>query len=31
VVTRLKGAAAAGDLDGDGYPEIFAVDDTGHP
>jgi M6 family metalloprotease-like protein len=29
VVARLRGAAAAGDLDGDGYPEIFAVDDQG--
>jgi len=30
VAARLKGAAAAGDLDGDGYPEIFAVDDLGY-
>jgi M6 family metalloprotease-like protein len=29
VVGRLDGAPAAGDLDGDGYPEIFAVDDQG--
>ena len=29
VASRLDGAAAAGDLDGDGYPEIFAVDDQG--
>ena len=29
VVAGLHGAAAAGDLDGDGYPEVFAVDDQG--
>jgi len=30
VATGLPGAAAAGDLDGDGYPEIFVVDDQGY-
>jgi hypothetical protein len=30
VVSGLPGAAAAGDLDGDGYPEIFIVDDQGY-
>jgi M6 family metalloprotease-like protein len=29
VIAGLHGAAAAGDLDGDGYPEVFAVDDQG--
>ena len=29
VPTGLHGAAAAGDLDGDGYPEVFIVDDQG--
>jgi M6 family metalloprotease-like protein len=29
VSARLVGALAAGDLDGDGYPEIFAIDDQG--
>ncbi|HKQ19497.1 MAG TPA: T9SS type A sorting domain-containing protein, partial [Candidatus Eisenbacteria bacterium] len=29
VATGLPGAAAAGDLDGDGYPEVFVVDDQG--
>ncbi|MGE5175451.1 MAG: FG-GAP-like repeat-containing protein, partial [Hyphomicrobiales bacterium] len=26
----IPGAVAAGDLDGDGYPEVFAVDDQGN-
>ena len=30
VTSGLSGAAAAGDLDGDGYPEIFLVDDQGY-
>jgi hypothetical protein len=30
VTAGLPGAAAAGDLDGDGYPEIFIVDDQGY-
>jgi M6 family metalloprotease-like protein len=29
VTAGLHGAAGAGDLDGDGYPEVFAVDDQG--
>jgi len=30
VTTGIPGAAAAGDLNGDGYPEIFLVDDHGY-
>ena len=30
VLAPLHGPAAAGDLDGDGYPEIFAVDGNGY-
>jgi M6 family metalloprotease-like protein len=30
VIAGLHGAAGAGDLDGDGYPEVFAVDDQGY-
>ncbi|HEX7077454.1 MAG TPA: FG-GAP-like repeat-containing protein [Candidatus Eisenbacteria bacterium] len=30
LATTIPGAAAAGDLDGDGYPEIFAVDNEGN-
>ena len=30
VTSGIPGAAAAGDLDGDGYPEIFLVDDQGY-
>lgn len=30
VASGLPGAAAAGDLDGDGFPEIFLVDDQGY-
>ena len=29
VIGRIEGALAAGDLDRDGYPEVFAVDDQG--
>jgi M6 family metalloprotease-like protein len=30
VTAGIPGAAAAGDLDGDGFPEIFVVDDRGY-